>query len=335
MSKIAAICILIAVCFSLGTVSYASLTKEQSDDVAEFATSFIEEGNKRRDKNGYPLLVYALSSNWQTCIDIRASGYNGELYYIKNNKYHGNRDLGYKWCMDCGDFMSYVYKTTLGFDLINHDNGDPWHITDFRDDANKGSNSKYFEYVYKNVSIASIDESKLMPGDLVIRFGPKDNHGLVYIGEGWRQAHASYNAIKYSANPPITGFQVVNGFYKKSTIISVIRVKDGIVPKDQKVNGTIIWPDTGEEAILIERERLERIEKEELENAFSEENTMNAYSGDTLVTLDMSNPLIIKEFIEQNSDDFQETRYIEKDMINWLDENLRKFYEEQQKNEDE
>ena len=331
MSKIAMICTMVAVLLSLGTVSYASLTKEQSDDVAEFATSFIEEGNKRRDENGYPLLVYALSNNYKTCVEIRRSGYDGELYYIKNNKYHGNRELGYKWCMDCGDFMSFVYKTTLGFDLVNSETGDPWHITDFRDDANKGTNSKYFEYVYKNVSIASIDESKLMPGDLIIRFGPKDNHGLVYIGEGWKQAHASYNAIKYNQNPPITGFQVVNGFYKKSTIISVIRVKDGVVPEDQKVNGTIIWPDTGEEAILVERQRLE---KEELAQAISEENSANTYSGDTLTTLDMSNPLAIKELLEQYESNNQEVFYIEKDMLNWVTESLRKFYEEQQENED-
>ena len=94
--------------------------------------------------------------------------------------------------MDCGDFMAYVYKTTLGFDLVNPQNGDPWHITDFRDDANKGENSKYFEYVYKNVSIASIDESKLMPGDLIFTCDSSCANGrhrgithvVIYVGNG-------------------------------------------------------------------------------------------------------------------------------------------------------
>ena len=332
MSKIAVLCISLTILFSIGTSAYASLTKEQSDDIAEFATSFIEEGNKRRDENGYPLLVYALSNNWQTCIDIRASGYNGELYYIKNNRYHGNRELGYKWCMDCGDFMAFVYKTTLGFDLVNHETGDPWHITDFRDDANKGANSKYFEYVYKNVPISSIDESKLMPGDLVIRFGPKDNHGLVYIGQGWKQAHASYNAIKYNLNPPITGFQVVNGFYKKSTVISVIRAKDGIVPEDQMVNGTIIWPDTGEEAILTKRDRESREVEEILDAALNKD--LANISGERLEVAEIDNPLIIHELI-YNEGNNSEVTYIEKDMLNWMTEGLRKFYLLQRKSEEE
>ena len=67
MSKVAVFCMMIVAIMSVAT-SYASLTKEQSDDVAEFAISFIEEGNKRRDENGYPLLVYALSNNWKTSI---------------------------------------------------------------------------------------------------------------------------------------------------------------------------------------------------------------------------------------------------------------------------
>ena len=102
---------------ALSSNVFASLTKEQASDVAYFATSFIEKGNERRDENGYPLLVYALSNNWKTCVEIRRSGYNGELYHVKNNNYHMKNgkylDLGLKWCMDCGDFISYVYKNTL------------------------------------------------------------------------------------------------------------------------------------------------------------------------------------------------------------------------------
>lgn len=236
---------------------FASLTKEQAEDVAAFATNFIEKGNQRRDENGYPLLVYALSNNWKTSVEIRRSGYLGELYHIKTNNYHMKNgkylDLGPKWCMDCGDFIAYVYNTTFGLDMYLHDIEDPWHIIDMYKDANKYDDSKYFEFIYKNVPISSIDESKLEPGDVVLRLGSRENHGLIYVGEEMQCAHASRNAIKYSKNPPILGFEVVqlNKFYKSSTIVSIARIKNGIVPTTQIANSTIIWPDTGEEEDLL------------------------------------------------------------------------------------
>ena len=265
MNKIAILMLSIGAVFIMSSTAKASLTKEQSQDVADFATTFIEKGNERRDEKGYPLLVYALSNNWNTCVEIRSKGYNEQLYNVSNNKYHGYRNLGNKWCMDCGAYIAYVYKTTLGFDLADSKTGDPWHITDFRDDANKGANSRYFEYVYKNVAIANIDESKLMPGDVVLRFGGKDNHGLIYIGKGWKQAHASYNAIRYDKKPPITGFQVVNGFYKTSTIVSIVRVKDGVVPEDKVINSFITWPDTGEYVPILNRLNIDYYEENEID----------------------------------------------------------------------
>lgn len=236
----------------------ASLTKEQAEDVALFATTFIEKGNQRRDENGYPLLVYALSGNWKTSIEIRRSGYFGELYHVKNNAYHMKNgkylDLGPKWCMDCGDFISYVYNTTLGLDMYLEDVEDPWHIKDMYADANKYENSEIFEFIYKNVPISKIDESKLEKGDVIIQMGSRENHGLIYVGEGFMAAHASRSAIKYGKNPPILGFDITpfNRFYKTSTIVSIARVKDGIVPENQVVNSTIVWPDTGEKETLIE-----------------------------------------------------------------------------------
>ena len=149
---------------------FANLTKEQAEDVAAFATTFIEKGNERRDENGYPLLVYALSNNWKTCVEIRRSGYEGTLYHVKNNAYHMKNgkylDLGLKWCMDCGDFISYVYKTTLGLDMFLEEAQDPWHIKDMYADANKGENSEYLYFVYKNVPISSISEENLEKGDI-------------------------------------------------------------------------------------------------------------------------------------------------------------------------
>jgi len=306
--------------------AYASLTKEQSDDVAEFATTFISEGNARRDDNGYPLLVYALSNNWNTCVEIRSKGYNSELYYIKNNRYHGSRELGYKWCMDCGDFMAYVYKTTCGFDLVNPSNGDPWHITDFRDDANKGKDSKYFEYVYKNVAISSIDESKLMPGDLILRFGPKDNHGLVYIDKGWKQAHASYNAIRYDLNPPLSGFQVVNGFYKTSTIISVIRVKDGVVPEDFVINSEITWPDTGETQILTQRQRdLAELKSLEEQKMLLDIENDESFGDNIIVENEITKEDVAKAYEHTREEPI--LMYIEKEMYAWMTDGLKRFYD--------
>ena len=254
------LCMVIVMIFILPTSVFASLTKEQAKGVAEFATTFIEKGNERRDDKGYPLLVYALSNNWNTCIEIRRSGYFEQLYHVKNNNYHMKNgkylDLGPKWCMDCGDFISYVYKTTLGVDMYLEDSEDPWHIRDMYADANKYENSEYFEFVYKNVSISSIDESKLELGDVVIRMGSRENHGLIYVGEEMQTAHASRNAIKYSKNPPILGFEVVqlNRFYKSSTVVSIIRIRDGKIPQDKAVNSEITWPDTAEKEVLLKKE---------------------------------------------------------------------------------
>lgn len=256
--KLCTVLFLLVICTS--TNVFASLTKEQAEDVALFATTFIEKGNERRDEKGYPLLVYALSNNWNTCIEIRRKGYNGELYDIKRNNYHMKNgkylELGPKWCMDCGDFISYVYKTTLGLDMYLEDTEDPWHIKDMYADANKYEKSEIFEFVYKNVQISSIDESRLEKGDVIVRLGSRENHGLIYVGEGMQAAHASRNAIKYSKNPPVLGFEVIqfDRFYKKSTIVSIIRVKNGLVDEKQKVNSTIIWPDTGEEETLLKQE---------------------------------------------------------------------------------
>lgn len=277
--KLCMILLLITVVFSSNVE--ASLTKEQAEDVALFATTFIEKGNERRDENGYPLLVYALSSNSKTSIEIRRSGYMGELYHVKNNAYHMKNgkylDLGLKWCMDCGDYISYVYKTTLGLDMYLEDIEDPWHIKDMYADANKYEDSEIFEFVYKNVPISKIDEANLEKGDVIIRMGSRENHGLIYVGEGFMAAHASRNAIKYSKEPLILGFDMVafNKFYKISTIVSILRVKDGIVPTDKSVNSTIIWPDTGEEETLIELEEKNNILQScKIINAPSHENLL-------------------------------------------------------------
>ena len=332
MNKIATLCVLATSCIAmLCSTAYASLTKEQSDDVADFAKAFISEGNERRDEAGYPLLVYALSNNWNKCIEIRRSGYNSELYHVENNNYHKKNgkylDLGYKWTMDCGDFVSYVYHQTFGLDLMNHENEDPWHIKDMYADANKYQNSKYFEFIYKKVPISSLDESKLEKGDVVLYFGPRDNHGLIYVGEGMQTAHASRNGIKYSKNPPILGFEVVtlNRFYKTSTVVSIVRIKDGVIPTDMKANTAIIWPDNGERQQLVPRN------DELVENELLSENSGDLEKLAVLTLLETPENIEFASISDLDQIEKEQSEkliiYIEKDMYSWVSDGLKRFYE--------
>ncbi len=317
MNKIATFCIATFLCLLLDTsISCASLTKEQSDGVADFATTFIEKGNERRDEKGYPLLVYALSNNGNTCIEIRRSGYNSELYHVVNNSYHMKNgsylDLGYKWCMDCGDFIAFVYHTTLGLDLMLHSNEDPWHIKDMYADAKKYDNSQYFEFVYKDVPISSIDENKLQKGDIILRIGSKENHGLIYVGEGMQSAHASRNGIKYYKDPLILGFEIVqlNRFYKTSTIVSIVRVKDGVVPEGQKVNSRIVWPDTLEEEYLLGNDEVLEF------NEFSEYIKYEDLDLELLDFIDDANYTKIDNF---------ETDGTKDNLLYWVSEEIKRF----------
>lgn len=234
----------------------AAITEEQGRDVAEFAKNFIEQGNARRDERGYPLLTYALSGNWNTCVNIRNSGYNEQLYYIKRNGYHIYKgkyvELGDKWCMDCGTFVTYTIKKTLGLELYN--GKEPWHVQDIYNDALKGKNSKYLEFVYKSVSVGRIDYSKLQPGDIIARITPNGNHGMLYVGDGMI-AHANRDMITYK-NPAVFGFQVskLNKYYLPGTVVRVMRIKDGVIPEDLVVNSVLTWPDNGETVDLLGRD---------------------------------------------------------------------------------
>jgi len=332
MSKIALIAILLLMLLLNSSKAYANLTKEQGEDVAKFATSFIEKGNQRRDENGYPLLVYALNGSTTSSIELRRTGYDEELYYIKNNNYHRKNgyylELGYKWCMDCGDFVAFVYHKTLDLDL-KLSNNDPWHCIDMYNDANKYENSKYFEFIYKNVSISSLSEEKMKPGDIILKIGPGDNHAVLYVGEGFRCAHASRNGIKYYLNPPILGFEeiILNRFYKSSTIVSVVRVKDGIVPEDLVANGVITWPDTGEKEDILERPII--IEPQIL---YSGDNiNIKIESGEIVISEDKEDIIIKNENENTNVDEFIKFAedngvYIEENMKLWMTKELKKFF---------
>ena len=336
MRKIALILALLLILLTDLSKAYANLTKEQAEDVADFATSFIEKGNQRRDENGYPLLVYALNGSTATSVELRRTGYDSELYYIKNNNYHRKNgyylELGYKWCMDCGDFVAFVYHQTLDLDL-KLQNNDPWHCIDMYNDANKYDNSKYFEFIYKNVPIYSLDDTKMQPGDIVLKIGPGDNHAGRYVGEGFRCAHASRNGIKYYLNPPILGFEeiVLNRFYKSSTIVSVVRLKDGIVPEDKIVNGLITWPDTNEQEDLLSYKR--PVEEEPIEIIYSGDNIKIYLENGQIIEFsenEDNNLMDIENEFELSNDfiNFANNSgiYIDENMKLWISKELRKFF---------
>ena len=148
--------------------AYGAITELQGEEVAEFAKKFIEEGNSWRDENGFPLLTYCLTGNWKTNIQIRSGGYNGQMYYVKNNGYYIRNgkylELGNKWCMDCGTTVLFLLKNTLGLELLNSQ-GEPWHVQDIYNDAARGKNSQYFDMIYSSVSVGGIDYSKLKKGE--------------------------------------------------------------------------------------------------------------------------------------------------------------------------
>ncbi len=249
--------ILILVVVQLCSFSFAAITEQQGEDVAEFAKKFIEEGNARRDENGFPLLTYGLTGNWNTNIKIRSGGYNGKMfnmskngYYIRNGKY---LNLGDKWVMDCGTTVLFLLKNTLGLELLNSQ-GEPWHVQDIYNDAARGKNSQYFDMVYKSVSVGRIDYSKLKKGDVIAYITSHGNHGMLYLGDGYI-AHANRDMIRSYGDNKISGFQVnkLNRYFLGGTQVRVMRIKDGIIPEDLVVNGFVTWPDTGERVDLLNR----------------------------------------------------------------------------------
>lgn len=259
--RILILTILIVSMFSLLSCVYADITEVQGNDVAEFAKKFIEEGNARRDEKGFPLLTYGLTGSWSKNVAIRTSGYNAQMtdmsrngYYIVNGRYV---NLGYKWVMDCGTTVLFLLKNTLGFELLNK-YGEPWHVQDIYNDAARGKKSQYFDMIYKNVRVGSINYSKLKKGDVIAYLTSDGNHGMLYLGDGYI-AHANRDMIKSTGNNKISGFQVnkLNRYFLPGTRVNIMRIKDGIIPEDLVVNGVVTWPDTGETVDLLERPVIE------------------------------------------------------------------------------
>lgn len=237
------------------SVAFADLTEQQGQDVVLFAEKFIQKGNERRDEKGYPLLTYALTGSWGTNMKIRNAGYNEQLYLVKNIAYYKKNgvymNLGEKWCMDCGTFVSYVMNKTLGLDM--HTGEEPWHVQDMYDDACK-KNSKYLYFIYKQTPISNIDYSSLKLGDIVACVTSNGNHVMIYIGDG-KVVHTNGDLIT-KKEPYINGFTIskLEEYYSKSKKINIMRIKDGIVPEDYVVKSKIVWPDTGEEEEILDRQ---------------------------------------------------------------------------------
>ena len=227
----------------------------------------------RKDDKGFPLLTYALTGSWNNNVKLRTAGYNGQMTYIKNNGYYysGGRylELGDKWAMDCGTTVLFLLKNTLGLELLTKD-GEPWHVIDIYYDACKGQNSQYFDFVYKDVRVGSIDYSTLQKGDVIGYYTGHGNHGMLYLGDGLI-AHANRDMIRSWGNDKVSGFQVnkLNGYFLSGTHVRVYRIKDGIIPEDLVVNGVVTWPDTGETVDLLGREP-EVIEEEIIEEVVEE-----------------------------------------------------------------
>jgi len=257
MKRFVKFIIILAVFMLMSGTVFAGITEQQGNDVAEFAKKFIEEGNSRRDENGFPLLTYCLTGNWKTNIQIRSGGYNGQMYNVKNNGYYIRNgkylNLGDKWCMDCGTTVLFLLKNTLGFELLNSQ-GEPWHVQDIYNDAARGKNSQYFDLIYSSVAVGNIDYSKLQKGDIIGYYTSHGNHGMLYLGDGYI-AHANRDMIRSYGDNKISGFQVnkLNHYFLSGTRVRVMRIKDGIIPEDRVVNGVVTWPDTGETVDLLGR----------------------------------------------------------------------------------
>jgi len=251
MKKILTVIFLIFIVLCQNTVQ-ADLTDEQGQDVAIFAQKFIKKGNARKDNEGYPILTYALTGNWGTNVKIRNAGYNEELYNVNKiayYKYNGKyKDLEKKWCMDCGTFVSYIFKITLGLDMYLE--SEPWHVQDMYDDACK-ENGKYLYFIYKQTAISDIAYSNLKLGDIIAKVTSSGNHVMLYIGNGY-VAHTNGDLITYK-EPYVSGFTIskLEEYYTSSTKINVMRIKDGIIPEDYTVNSKITWPDTNEEEYIL------------------------------------------------------------------------------------
>ena len=146
----------------------ADLTKQQQDDIAEFASKMITEANKseHKDSKGFSILAYNQGT--------RNEGFNNQLSYMAKDYNSVNLIGSKKWTFDCASFAAYVYYHCFGVKTTNS-NGSPWVVSSF---VNNASKNGYFYFIGSNWNTSTMDYSKLQKGDLVIFVG---SHIMVKI----------------------------------------------------------------------------------------------------------------------------------------------------------
>lgn len=215
----------------------ADLTKEQQDDIAAFSKNMILKGNGNEHRDGpFGILAYNQGT--------RKEGFNNQLSHMGKDYQGINQINAKKWTFDCSSFASYVYYHCFGVNTT-YGSGNPYVVSKFVEDAHS---RRYFYFIMNNVSVSSLDYSRMEKGDLVIIVG---SHIMVYIGDG-NIAHFSSSAIQRGSNLGSEVVKLSNKYpYAK---VSVIRIKDGIIPTTKKANTTITWPDTGKVEDLSDKD---------------------------------------------------------------------------------
>jgi cell wall-associated NlpC family hydrolase len=215
----------------------ADLTPEQQDDIASFSKNMILKGNGNEHRQGsFGILAYNQGT--------RKEGFNNQLSYMSRDYQSVNQINARKWTFDCSSFAAYVYYHCFGINTT-YGSGNPYVVSKFVEDAHS---KRYFYFIMNNVKVSSIDFSRMQKGDLVIIVG---SHIMVYIGDG-NIAHFSSSAIQKGSN---LGSEVVKLKDKyPNNKVSVIRLKDGVIPTTKKANTIIKWPDTGKTEDLSDKD---------------------------------------------------------------------------------
>jgi len=225
----------------------ADLTKNQEEDIAILVTKFIENGNKRINSDGYPLLAYMEGQ-------ARIDGYQRKPHKVIYDFINKNYINANKWTFDDSSFVSFIYYQA--FDLIltqsiTNDKdlysdlflrkltGNPYFVSTYLEDA---ENNEHFYYVKHNIEFSKLDYNILKKGDILI---VSDNHILIYVGEQ-KFAHATKDAITNSN----LGFEIttINDNINKN--VSIIRIKNNIISNNRNVNTLITWIDNNEKVDL-------------------------------------------------------------------------------------
>ena len=207
----------------------ADLTKDQQEDIATFASKFITEGRKKEhlDNQGFSILAYNQGT--------RNEGFYNKLAYMRKDYNGVNQINGNKWTFDCASFAAWVYYHCFGVKAMGN-NGNPWVVSSFVNNASKSNG--YFYFIGTNWNTSTMDYSRLQKGDLIIFVG---SHIMVYIGDG-NIAHFSSTAIQKGTN---LGAEVVSLKTKyPNRKASIIRLKNSIISTSAKANMKVTWPDT-------------------------------------------------------------------------------------------